>query len=491
MSDNKTPLSQEPGELKPRLGLFTVLAIVVGAVIGSGIFKKPASMAETLGSPELMMAVWAIAGIVTLFGALTNAEVAGLIPKTGGQYKFFEKMYGRFIAFMYGWAIIAVIQTGSIASITYVFGEYSQYFNAFRPDSPLVSQATAEASSVYLPFIGTIYPLQDLWVKIITIATVWFLTIANYIGVVYGGGISAFFTTMKVTAILVLVAFGFAYGGGSIEHLTIDSPVLAPVGGAAVFSAVILAMSGAFWSYDGWNNITYIAGEVKDAQRNIPQALFFGTIIIITVYLLINAAFLYVLPISEMAGSKLVAADVAEVALGAVGAAFVSALVMLSTFGTANGTIMVSARVYWAMSRDKLFPRKIGRTHKKFHTPANALLLQAVWTSVLIISGTFDILTDMLIFVSWIFYAAGAAGVFVLRKKMPDAHRPYKVWGYPFVPAIFVLFAAIYVIFTLVADIQAYAAGESEIIKSVFGLALLLPGVPLYFIFKKRYGGQE
>lgn len=490
MSDNNTPFSQDPGELKPRLGLFTVLAIVVGAVIGSGIFKKPASMAEALGSPELMMAVWAIAGIVTLFGALTNAEIAGMIPQTGGQYKFFEKMYGRFVAFMYGWAIFAVIQTGSIASITYVFGEYSQYFEAFQLTAPLVSPETAESTRIYLPLIGYIYPLQDLWVKLITIGTVWFLTIANYLGVVFGGGISAFFTVVKVAAILVLVAFGFAYGGGSLAHLSQDATAIAPVGAGAIFAAIIVAMSGAFWSYDGWNNITYIAGEVKEAQRTIPRALFLGTIIIITVYLLINAAFLYVLPIGQMAGSKLVAADVAEVALGTMGAAFVSAAVMLSTFGTANGTIMVSARVYWAMARDRLFPISIGKTHSRFHTPANALLLQGVWTSVLILSGTFDILTDMLIFVSWIFYAGGAYGVFVLRKKMPDAPRPYKVWGYPYVPAIFVIFALIYVVFTLVTDIQSYYNGESEIIRSVFGLALLVPGIPFYFYFKKKYGDK-
>ncbi|GAB5466188.1 MAG: amino acid permease [Candidatus Kapaibacteriales bacterium] len=448
-------------------------------------------MAETLGSPELLMLVWAIAGVVTLFGALTNAEIASLIPRTGGQYVFFEKMYGRFVAFMYGWAIFAVIQTGSIASITYVFGEYSQYFDAFRLSEPLINPETASSFSIYLPLIGNIYPLQDLWVKIITIGTVWFLTLANYFGVVYGGRISAFFTTVKVAAILVLVAFGFAYGGGTLEHLTLDAEAIKPIGFGATFAAIIIAMSGAFWSYDGWNNITYIAGEVKNAQRNIPKALFIGTLIIIAVYLLINAAFLYVLPVSEMAGSKLVAADVAQVALGGLGAAFVSAAVMLSTFGTSNGTIMVSARVYWAMSRDRLFPRRIGKTHSRFHTPANALILQAVWTSALIISGTFDILTDMLIFVSWIFYAAGAAGVFVLRRKMPDAPRPYKVWGYPVVPIVFVVFAAVYVVFTLITDVQAYVNGESEIIRSVFGLALLMPGIPLYFIFNKLYGERK
>lgn len=465
------------------LGFFTTLAIVVGAVIGSGIFKKPAIMAETLGSPELMILVWILAGILTLFGALTNAEIASMIPKTGGQYIFFEKMYGKFIAFLYGWSLLAVIQTGSIASIAYVFGEYSQEFSAFI--LPNLSKDIEQSYTITIPFIGKFYPLANVGIKIITISVIFFLTIVNYIGVKFGGRISAFFTTAKVLAILVLVAFGFAYGGGSVENFVKEAPNL-NWSDTNIFTIVIIALSAAFWSYDGWNNITYIAGEVKQPQKNIPKALIFGTFIIIAVYILINLAFLYVIPIDEIAKSSRIAADVANIAMGPYGAMFVAAAVMISTFGTANGTIMVSARVYYAMSRKGLFFKKIGESHRKFFTPANSLVWQAIWSSVLVISGTFDMLTDMLIFVSWVFYAAGAFGIFVLRKKMPEKHRPFKVPLYPFISAIFVIFSSIFIFSTLYNDILFYIEGKSEIINSVFGLFLVALGIPFYLYFDKN-----
>ena len=484
----QTSYEKENKGLIPTLGLYTTIAIVVGAVIGSGIFKKPALMAEQLGSPELMIGIWIIAGVITLFGALTNAEVAGMITATGGQYIFFEKMYGRLTAWLYGWAIFSVIQTGSIASITYVFGQYTEYFWVLPRFSPEIEQSFV----IHIPFIGDILPLHDIGVKSLTIFVICLLSAVNYYGVKFGGRVSAFFTTAKVAAILILVVFAVWFGGGSAEHLIRSTPGFTYEKG--IFAAMIMALSGAFWAYDGWNNITYIAGEVKKPQRNIPVALFTGTIIVMTVYVIINLAFLYVMPVEEMAGSYLVAADVAQKALGAIGGGFVAAAVMISTFGTSNGTIMVSARVYFAMSRKKLFFSPVGNIHPKFKTPANALALQAAWSSMLVLSGTFDTLTDMLIFVSWIFYGMGAFGVFVLRKKMPDVHRPYKVWGYPFVPAIFVLFAFVFVVFTLYNDINTYLLWQENpvqgqpapIINSLFGLLLVAAGLPFYYYFNKN-----
>lgn len=467
--------------LRQSLGLITTTAIVIGAVIGSGIFKKPAVMASQLGSPELLLAIWIIAGIVTLFGALTNAEIAGMITETGGQYIFFEKMYGKFMAFIYGWGILAVIQTGSIASITYVFAEYSEYFIQL----PRFDAQTEKSIALHIPYIGVIYPLSNIGVKGLTILTVWSLSIVNYFGVKFGGTVSAFFTVLKVAAMLGLVFFAFAFSNGSFNHFSLDSPSF-DNGQIGIFAGIIMAMSGAFWAYDGWNNITYIAGEVKNPQHTIPKALFIGTIVIITVYLLINIAYLYVLPVETMAGSQLVAADVARTALGQYAGAFIAASVMISTFGTSNGTIMVSARVYFAMSRKGMFFKLFGNIHPKFATPSNALILQAFWTSMLVLSGKFDDLTDMLIFVSWIFYAMGAYGVFVLRKKMPDFPRPYKVPGYPIIPAIFIAFASIYVIVTLYFDIVNYYSGKTQIINSLFGLLLVALGLPLYFYFNKK-----
>jgi APA family basic amino acid/polyamine antiporter len=469
--------------LQAKLGLFTTVSIVVGAVIGSGIFKKPALMASQLGSPELLILVWVLAGVITLFGALSNAEVASMISATGGQYVFFEKMYGKFFSFLYGWSIFAVIQTGSIASITYIFGEYSQFFEPLRIYNFIPPEYVD--FSLTIPLLGQIFPFHDIGIKIVTISTILLLTAVNYIGVMFGGIVANIFTWMKILAILLLVYFGFTYTGGNIMNFTTDatSTTFGSVGSLAGFVA---ALSGAFWAYDGWNNITYIAGEVKNSQRNIPLALTIGALIILGIYLLINLAYIYVMPVDVMSNSTLVAADVALKSIGPIGAGLVAAAVMISTFGTSNGTIMVSARVYFAMSRNNHFFTTIGKVHPRFSTPANALTLQAVWTCVLVISGTFDTLTDMLIFVSWIFYAAGAYGLFILRKKMPDADRPYKVWGYPYVPAIFVIFATLFVGLTLYADITNYISGKSIIINSLFGLFLVAIGIPLYYYFQSR-----
>lgn len=472
-------MSNNKFQLKSDLGLFTTIAIVVGAVIGSGIFKKPALMANEVGSAEILLLIWIVAGIVTLFGALTNAEVAGLISETGGQYVFFEKMYGRFVAFMYGWAIFIVIQTGSIASITYVFSEYTEYFIKL----PRFSTEIEQSFLIYLPYIGRIYPLENIGVKLLTIFIVFFLTGVNYLGVRHGGRLSAFFSTVKVSIIIFFIVFAFLSSNGSFGNLSGDLPEIV-MKDRSLFLGIIAALSGAFWAYDGWNNVTYLAGEIQKPQRNIPLGLFWGTTIVVAVYLLINLAYLYLLPISEMSQSQLVAADAARKLFGGIGGAFIAATVMISTFGTSNGTIMASARVYWAMSNKGLFFSNIGKTHKKYFTPANALIIQALWTALLVISGTFDILTDMLIFVSWIFYMLGAIGVFVLRRKMPNNYRPYKVIGYPIIPIIFIVFAFFFVIFTLYNDIDGYISGRYRIINSLFGILLCLIGVPFYFIFK-------
>jgi len=476
-------------KLKSELGLFTTIAIVIGAVIGSGIFKKPSLMANEVGSAEILILIWVVAGIITLFGALTNAEVAGLISESGGQYVFFEKMYGEFIAFLYGWAIFVVIQTGSIASISYIFSEYFQYFVKLPHFSSLIENSFI----IHIPLIGNILPLENIGIKFLTICLVFFLTTINYLGVKFGGGIAAFFTSAKVLILLFFVIAAFAFANGNAGNFTghLNSTFNNINANPSIFFGVVAALSGAFWAYDGWNNVTYLAGEIKNPQRNIPLGLVIGTVIVIIVYVLVNLAYIYVLPLDEIAKSELVASDAAKRILGNIGGGFVAAAVLVSTFGTANGTIMASARVYHAMANRGMFFKAIGKTSPKFFTPANALFLQAIWTSLLVMSGTFDILTDMLIFVSWIFYGLGAAGVFVLRKKLPSATRKYKVWGYPVIPIIFVLFAFFFVILTLYNDINGYLCGRYRIINSAFGLLLTFCGIPFYLIFKKIYRPKE
>jgi APA family basic amino acid/polyamine antiporter len=254
---------------------------------------------------------------------------------------------------------------------------------------------------------------------------------------------------------------------------------------------MLLAMSGAFWAYDGWINITYVAGEIKEPQRTIPRALFLGTAIVITVYVLTNLAYLYVLPIDVMAQSKLVAADVAEKFFRGYGGAFVSAAVMISTFGTANGTILSSARVYYAMAKERLFFQKMESVHPRYRTPGPSLFLQGMWASLLTLSGTFDQLTDQLIFVAWIFYALSAIGVFILRRKMADVPRPYRVWGYPYVPTIFVAFAALYIFHTLYSDVTSFARGETALINSVMGLVYVVIGIPGYIFWNRKKRLQQ
>jgi len=456
----------------------------VGGVIGSGIFRKPGVMASQLGSPEILLLVWVLAGVITLFGALTNAEIASMIPETGGQYVYFERMYGSFFAYLYGWAVFAVIQTGSIAAVAYVFAEYSTQFIAL-PEAP----ASVAAWSFHLPFIGDVTPFKEIGTKGLAAAVVLLLTAVNYLGVKLGGIVQDIFTIAKVAAMGLLMLGAFLLPtGGAVANLTAPSATI-QLSGLALFAGIAAALQGAFWAYDGWNKITYVAGEVKQPQRNIPLGLLWGMLAVTVIYVLMNLAYAYVLPIDEMAKSKLVAADVAE-RMFSGGGRWIAVAVMISTFGCTNAIILASARVYFHMAQVNVFPRMLGRVHPRFHTPAASLMVQGIWSVLLLFSGTFDTLTDTLIFVSWIFYAAGAYGIFILRRRMPDAPRPYKVPGYPIVPWMFVVFSVIYLGFTVYNDIGLYRAavaeGKPAMINSVFGIALVLIGTPIYFFYRSR-----
>jgi len=483
MTDTTKSRPLAPG-LLPSLGLFTTIMMVVGGVIGSGIFRKPGIMASQLGSPELLLGVWLLAGIITLFGALTNAEVASVIPETGGQYIYFERMYGPFIAYLYGWGVFAVIQTGSISAVAYVFAEYATEFIHLPEFAPAIA-----AWSIHLPFIGDVAPLKDIGIKALAAAVILLLTAINYIGVRFGGIVQNVFTIAKVTAMAALMLGAFLRPtGGSLSNLTTPSATV-HLQGVALFLGIAKAIQGAFWAYDGWNKITYIAGEIKEPQRNIPRGLLFGMLIVTAIYMLMNFAYSYVLPIDVMAKYKLVAAEVAERCFSG-GGRWIALGVMLSTFGTANATILASARVYFSMAHRNVFPRFLGRAHPRFHTPGASLVIQGLWSVLLLFSGTFDTLTDTLIFVSWIFYAAGAYGVFILRRKEPNAPRAYKVPGYPIVPWIFIGFSILYLALTIYNDISDYqtaiAAGKHGIINSALGVALVLIGTPIYFFYRSR-----
>jgi basic amino acid/polyamine antiporter, APA family len=461
------------------ISLNTTIAIVIGGVIGSGIFMKPALMASQLGSPLILLSVWLVAGMISLFGALSNCELATMFPETGGPYIFFKKIYGNGFAFVYGWAAFAVSNTAGNASIAYIFSEYANYFI----DLPRFSEATEQSVQLSIPYIGTIFILKNFGVKVLTVFLVLLLTWVNYIGVKEGGTLQRILTAMKVVAMMLLIGGILFSSKGSSQNIITSSPSMPS--GWALIAAYMAALSGAFWAYDGWNNITFVAGEIKDPQRTIPKGLFTGLLTCVIIYALINLAYIYILPIEIFAGSSFVASDAATVAWGTVGGSVIALLVMLSTLGATNANILATARTTYAMGEGNKLFTKAGKIHPKFKTPGKALILNAIWSSVLIFSGSFDMLTDMLIFVSWFFYGASALGVIILRIKMKNTHRPYKVWGYPVVPVLFVCFVAFFLISTLCSDIHNYKNGTSPIINSLLGIVITCIGLPVYYFSKK------
>ncbi len=457
-----------------RIGLFMAIMIVMGNMIGSGVFKKAAPMSDEVQSAGLMLACWLIAGIVSLLGALSNAEVAGIIADPGGQYAYFKKMYGRAFAYLYGWTGFIVIQSASIGSIAYVFGQSANSLFAFPRLSP-----EWEAVSV----LGIFFPFANLGVKLFTIATLAFITLANYLGVIFGGWIASISTFLKILGIAVVAVLGLMWSGGSYANLTpvLASPEAHYATSMGLFGAMFAGMLGAFWAYDGWINISFLGAEIRKPHRNIPLALGVGVAGVIGVYMVVNIAFLHVMPVSEMrqlaAGENtIVGVEVMRKAYGNPAANFVAVLILLSTFGATNCQLLPPSRMYFSMARDGLFFRAAAKCHPKHHTPSTSLLMQAAWTSVLVMSGTFDQLTDMVIFAGFLFYGAGAFGVFVLRRTMRDAPRPYRVTGYPVLPLIFVVFCFVLVVVTIFE--RPRDAG--------IGLALILAGLPFYFFWRKR-----
>jgi basic amino acid/polyamine antiporter, APA family len=469
----------EPPQLKKTIGLWSAVSIIVGGIIASGVFMKPATMAEQTGSPLWLTAVWIIAGIFSLIGALIYSEVGAMLPETGGQYVYFRHMYGKFVAFLYGWSAFAVINTASVAAISFVCSQYADFFLRL----PRLNTVAEHSLVWHIPLLGNLYPLENLGVKSLAISLVIGLTVLNYISVRAGNALQVISTLIKVLVMAVLV-FGIFFSGNGSIHNFADTPH--PKYGMSLLSGLVAALTGAFMAYDGWINITYVGGEIHNPQKVIPKSLLIGLFACISVYVLVNQAYLYVLPINKVAISPLVASDAIAVALGKTSGAIVAALIVICTFGAINANVMATARVTYAMGRDKIFAPWTGKDHPRFQTPGNALWLHGVWTSVLIISGSFDMLADMFTFVSWIAYLMGAVGIFILRKKMPDAPRPYKVWGYPLVPIVFILFASFYVVSTVWNDINNYVIGKAPVINSVLGLAITALGIPLFWYFNKR-----
>ncbi|MFZ1082541.1 MAG: amino acid permease [Candidatus Kryptoniota bacterium] len=448
----------EQPKLAERLNLPTAIAVVIGSIIGSGIFLVPQKIALTLGDAGWIIAVWVFGGLLSLAGALSNAEIAGMIPAAGGQYVYFREIYNGFTAFLYGWTTFIVYQTGSIAALAVAFAKYLSYF------FPQLGIWNLNLGFFVMPEVG---------IKLVAIAAILFVTSVNYFGVQFGGFIQQLFTTLKVLAIAGIVTACFVFGMRT-EHLY--TPFFGAFHGTHFLGAFGIALVAVLWAYDGWNSVTYLAGEVKNAQRNIPFALISGTIAVIIIYVLANLAYMYVLPVPRIAQSQLVASDAISQFFGTNGAALIAVAVMISAFGTVNATTMTTARVYFAMAKDRLFFKKISSVHPKYKTPHVSLIVQGIWASLLTLTGTYDQLFTYVIFASWLFYALGTFGIFILRKKRPGAPRPYKTIGYPFVPLAFVIVAVWFVCNTIVTDPR----------DSLVGLGLVLFGLPAYLYWKKK-----
>ncbi len=437
-------LSNQP-QLIRGLGLKEAITVLMGSIIGSGIFLTPRAIAQATPSPGVILLVWTVSGVLTLFGALAYAELGAMMPRSGGQYVYLREAFGPLWGFLFGWTLFLVIQTGSIAAVAVAFAEYSGYF----------------------------VPLSPGLMKVVAILCILLLTAVNYVGVRRGGWIQNVFTTLKVGAIVALVAWGFGSGGGSWANF---QPLWGGVNHDGLLRAFGVAMVAALWSYDGWNNVGFVAEEIKNPQRNLPLALAFGTLGVILIYLSANLVYMYTLSVSQIAQSQLVAADVARKLVGPAGGLAISAAVLVSTFGTVNGFVLAGPRVYYAMAKDRLFFKRIGEIHGRFHTPAFSIVLQGVWAALLTLTGRFEQLFTYVIFASWLYYAMAVSAVIVLRRKHPSAPRPYKTWGYPVVPVLFVAIALWFVYNTLTTDPR----------DSLMGLFLVLLGLPAYFYWKRR-----
>ncbi len=465
--------------LAKKIGFWSATSLIIGSIIGSGVFMKPAGMAAQLGSPVWLTLVWILAGLFSLFGALVYAELGAMMPETGGIFVFFRKTFGDFTAYLYGWAAFAVINTAAVAAIAFVCAYYADYFLSL----PQFSESTVLHYSWHLPFIGDLYPLRHFGVKMLAIAMVLLLTALNYRSVKAGSYFQVLSTLLKIGIILALVLGIFLSGKGSVTNFT---TALSPQTGTGLLGGIIAAMTGAFFAYDGWINITSMAGEIKSPGKNIPRSLWLGVLICILIYVLVNQAYLYVLPVEAVAASNLVASDAMRVALGQTSEAVVAAMIVICTFGAINGNIMATARITYAMGRDRVFAPWAGKEHSRFGTPGNALWLHGSWTCLFILTGSFDMLADMFVFITWIAYGLGAAGIFMLRKREPLAERPYRIWGHPWITLLFIAFSAFYLVSTLWNDISNYLSHRQPVINSLLGLLITAAGIPFYFFFRKR-----
>jgi amino acid transporter len=437
-------------ERLPRtLGLWSSVALVVGITIGSGIFRSPAGIARLVPDPIAMLGLWTAGGVITLCGALSLAELAAALPHTGGFYVYLREGWGRLAAFLFGWSELILIRASALGGIAVVFGEY------------------------LLRSVGVDPVDHFLLARALSALAIAFAAAANIRGANVGAFIVGIATWAKFLALAVLALSAFVLGsshGASVAHLTTGTGATLAVGSMG------LALVRILWAYDGWGDLSFASGEVKDPTRNLPRAVIVGTCAIIAIYLMTNLAYLYVSPIQAVARSPLVAADTMLALFGRTGVALVSMFVMISSFSSLNGSMLASPRVFFAMADDGLFFQVIAKVHPKYRTPYVAILVAALLGMALVMSRSFERLTETFVLAIWPFYALGVAAIYPLRRDRPDLPRPYRAIGYPIVPALFIAAVAAFVINSLINDT----------LNSVVTFAIIVAGIPVYFFMFDR-----
>jgi APA family basic amino acid/polyamine antiporter len=464
---NKPKTTQrEKVTLVRQLGFFDSTMLFVGIVIGSGIFITTGIMAESLPSVPLLLIAWGVGGLLTYAGALIYAELGAAIPEAGGQYTYLREAYGTLSAFLYGWILFLVYITGSIAALGIAFSEYLGYF---YPE--LGTEHIIFTSSFRL--FGSAFDYSLSTGQLVAITLIVVLSGVNYFGVLFGKIIQNFFTLIKICTVVVFISIGLSAGQNARIDFSINPAQFSFSQIITGFGTALVAVS---WAFDGWNNLNFVAGEVKDPQRTLPRSLFGGTLIITFIYLLVNYVYFMALPVEEMAGVVRIAERASFSLFGTVTTGIIAAAIMMSVFGALNGTILVGPRVYYAMARDGLFFKKVAEVHPKYKTPGFAIIIQAVWSCFLALTGTFEQLFTYVVFTAILFWIAAAASVITLRRKKPGLIRPYKMWGYPVVPLIFIVASA---------GILVNTVFESPF-ESISGIGLTVIGLPVYYYWKKK-----
>lgn len=451
--------------LTRKLGLFDGTMMMIGIVLGSGIFLTTGIIAEALPSPGLMLLAWLGGGLLTLCGALIYAELGTMLPVAGGQYVYLREAYGKLSAFLFGWLTFFVYLGGAIAGLGVAFSEY--FGNFF----PALSTSVTLFSTV-ITVLNYDFPISLSAGQLVAVIVIVLISAINYVGVELGKYVQNTFTVIKIATILLFVGFGLSLSKPGTFELSLNPDEFDLGQLITGFGVALVAIS---WTFDGWNNINFVAGEIRQPGRNLPLVLIFGTVGVTVLYLMVNIVYLSALSISEMAGVITIAESASAILFGNTGKTLLSVAVLISIFGALNGSIFVGPRIYYAMAKDKLFFEKVAYIHPRFQTPSFAIVIQAAWASVLVLTGTFEQLLTYVIFVAIIFWIAAAASVFTLRRKYPHLQRPYKVWGYPVVPIIFIAVSAGILMNTLI---------ESPA-QSIAGLAFILLGIPVFYFWRR------